>query len=64
MTSCELQILANTAIYLKWQISQSNLLEMRGFFELSPSEKVCFFLIAEENLTERPIPHFNVKVQF
>lgn len=40
-TSCELQILANTAIYLKWQIRQSNLLEMRSFFELSSFEKVC-----------------------
>ena len=42
-TSCELQILANTAIYLKWQIRQSNLLEMRRFFELSSFEKVCVF---------------------
>lgn len=62
-TSCELQILANTAIYLKRQIRQSNLLEMRGFFELSSFEKVCF-LIAEENLIERSIPRFNVKLQF
>lgn len=42
-TSSELQILANAAIYLKWQIRQSNLLEMRSFFELSLFEKVCVF---------------------
>lgn len=40
-TFCELQILANTAIYLKWQIRQSNLPESRRFFELSSFERVC-----------------------
>lgn len=39
-TPCELQILANTAIYLKWQIRQSNLPESRRFFELSSFERV------------------------
>lgn len=43
-TSCELQILANTAIYLKWQIRQGNLLDMTRFFELSSFEKVCLFI--------------------
>lgn len=42
-TSCELQILANTAIYLKWQIRESNLLEMRRFFELSSLWKKFVF---------------------
>lgn len=41
MTFCELQILANTAIYLKWQIRRSNLPESRRFFELSSFERVC-----------------------
>lgn len=68
-TSCELQILANTAIYLKWQIRQSNLLEMRRFFELSSFEKSLCFLIsqgasAEQNLIEMSVPCFNEKVQF
>lgn len=40
-TFCELQILANTAIYLKWQIRRSNLPESRRFFELSSFERVC-----------------------
>lgn len=52
-TSCELQILANTAIYLKWQIKQSNLLEMRRFFELSSFEKVCVFLLHGEHLQKK-----------
>ena len=52
-TSCELQILANTAIYLKWQIRQSNLLEMTRCFELSAFEKVCVFSSHEEHLLER-----------
>lgn len=72
-TSCELQILANTAIYLKWQIRQSNLLEMRRFFELSSFEKVCVFSLHGEhlhkrkkkkNLIETSILCFNEKVQF
>lgn len=40
-TFCELQILANTAIYLKWQIRRSNLPESRRFFELFSFEGVC-----------------------
>lgn len=52
-TSCELQILANTAIYLKWQIRQSNLLEMRRFFELSSFEKVCVFSSHGEHLQKK-----------
>lgn len=71
-TSCELQILANTAIYLKWQIKQSNLLEMRRFFELSSFEKVCVFLLHGEHLQKKKsafrninnILSFNEKVQF
>ncbi len=50
MTSCELQILANTAIYLKWQIRRSNLLGIRRFFELSSFEKVCVFPSRGEHL--------------
>lgn len=46
--SCELQILANTAIYLKWQIRQSNLLEMRRFFELSFPDEVCVFSLPKK----------------
>lgn len=68
-TSCELQILANTAIYLKWQIRQSNLLEMRRFFELFSFEKSLCFLVtqgasAQHNLIEMSVLCFNEKVQF
>lgn len=54
-TSCELQILANTAIYLKWQIRQSNLLEVRRFFELPSFEKMCIFSSHGEHLLENLI---------
>jgi len=42
-TSCELRILANAAIYLKWQIRRSNLLGMRRSFELSSFWKKLVF---------------------
>ena len=70
MTSCELQILANTAIYLKWQIRQSNLQDTRRFFELSSFEKSLCFLIAQGSSAEKrkliqmSMPHSNEKVQF
>lgn len=54
-TSCELQILANAAIYLKWQIRRSNLLEIRRCFELSSYEEVCCFGAWAEETADAPV---------
>lgn len=61
-TFCELQILANTAIYLKWQIRRSNLPESRRFFELFSFERVCVRSCRRrESQGKRWLQDFNVK---